>query len=261
MEVPAPARLLDFSGKTVAVTGAGSGIGSGIALRFAEAGARMALNYRRSEAGARTLAAKIEALGGQAVLIQADVSSASGAQLLLDQAVAAFGGIDVLVNNAGSYPFGLLMETSAADWDEALAVNLRSVHLCTQATARRMAAQKRGGAIVNIASIEAWNPAPGHASYDAAKAAVVMYTRAAAAELGQYAIRVNCVSPGLIWREGLEAEWPEGVAAYTQAAPLGRLGRADDVADACLFLASPAGRWITGINLVVDGGVLTHRVY
>jgi NAD(P)-dependent dehydrogenase (short-subunit alcohol dehydrogenase family) len=150
---------------------------------------------------------------------------------------------------------------SDQEWDQTVAANLRSVHLCTQSAAREMIGQKRAGAIVNVASIEAENPAPQHAHYDAAKAGVVMYTRAAANELGPYGIRVNCVSPGLIWRENLDRDWPEGVSAYLRAVPLGRLGNPADVADGCLFLASPAARWITGANLVVDGGVLTHRVY
>jgi NAD(P)-dependent dehydrogenase (short-subunit alcohol dehydrogenase family) len=124
-----------------------------------------------------------------------------------------------------------------------------------------MIAQGRTGAIVNIASIEAENPAPDHCHYTAAKAAVVMYTRSAALELGGQGIRVNCVSPGVIWREGLDRDWPEGANAYLAAVPLRRLGQPEDVADACLFLASAAARWITGSNLVVDGGVLCNRVY
>jgi NAD(P)-dependent dehydrogenase (short-subunit alcohol dehydrogenase family) len=118
-----------------------------------------------------------------------------------------------------------------------------------------------GGAIVNIASIEAHNPAPLHAHYNAAKAALLMHTRAAAAELGRHGIRVNCVSPGLIDREGLADAWPDGVGRYLASVPLARLGQPADVADACLFLASPAARWITGAELVVDGGVLTSQVY
>jgi 3-oxoacyl-[acyl-carrier protein] reductase len=151
---------------------------------------------------------------------------------------------------------------SEADWRAVIDANLTSVHLMSQAAARRMAAQApQGGAIVNIASIEATNPAPGHAHYGAAKAAVVMHTRSAAAELGRHGIRVNCVSPGLIDREGLAEAWPAGVRRYLDAAPLGRLGLPTDIADACLFLASPAARWITGVELVVDGGVLTSQVY
>jgi NAD(P)-dependent dehydrogenase (short-subunit alcohol dehydrogenase family) len=150
---------------------------------------------------------------------------------------------------------------SEAEWDEVVNSNLRSTFLCTQAVARQMMAQGDGGAIVNIASIEAENPAPMHSHYNAAKGGVVMHTAAAANELGPHGIRVNAVSPGLIWREGIEQAWPDGVERFLKAAPLGRLGRADDVADACLFLASPAARWITGANLRVDGGVMTKQIF
>jgi NAD(P)-dependent dehydrogenase (short-subunit alcohol dehydrogenase family) len=139
--------------------------------------------------------------------------------------------------------------------------NLRSVFLCTQAAARQMVAQASGGAIVNITSIEAENPAPNHSHYNASKGGVLMYTRAAASELGQYGIRVNAVAPGLIWKDNIEQTWPAGVARWRQAAPLGRLGMPEDVADACLFLVSPAARWITGASLTVDGGVMTHQIY
>jgi len=147
------------------------------------------------------------------------------------------------------------------DWDRVVTANLTSVHLVTQAVASRLRAAGRPGAIVNIASIEAHNVAPAHSHYAAAKAGVLMYTRAAARELGPLGIRVNSVSPGLIWRAGLDEAWPEGVTRYRAAAPLERLGQFDDVADACLFLLSPASRWITGADLVVDGGVLTNRTF
>ena len=114
---------------------------------------------------------------------------------------------------------------------------------------------------VNIASIEAQNPAALHSHYNASKAGIVMHTKASARELGEHGIRVNVVSPGLIWEEDLDQTWPDGVSRYLAAAPLKRIGQPDDVADACLFLASPAARWITGANLVVDGGVLTSTVY
>ena len=261
MDIPPPGQLLDFRGKVVVVTGGASGIGAGIARRFAEAGAEVVVNFRRNESGAREVVKAIEGRGGRAAAVQADVSQAAGATAVVEQAVANFGGFDVLVNNAGTYPISALLEMSEAEWDQVIADNLRSVHLCTQAAARRMIAQGRAGSIVNIASIEAENPAPRHSHYAAAKAAVVMYTRSAALELGRQGIRVNCVSPGLIWREGLDRDWPEGVNGYLRAVPLRRLGLPQDVADACLFLASEAARWITGANLVVDGGVLCHRVY
>ena len=119
----------------------------------------------------------------------------------------------------------------------------------------------RPGAIVNIASIEGLQPADGHSHYAASKAAVLMHTRAAALELGRHGIRVNAVAPGLIERVDLAADWPDGVRRWQSACPLGRLGQPDDVADAVLFLASDAARWITGATLVVDGGMLTRSTW
>jgi NAD(P)-dependent dehydrogenase (short-subunit alcohol dehydrogenase family) len=261
MEIPAPCELLNFRGKTVIVTGASGGIGAGIASRFAQAGANVVVAYRSDERGAQAVVKDIESAGRRALAVQADLSQSAGAAALVGEAIHAFAALDVLINNAGSYPVSSLVDMSESEFDQVMADNLRSVHLCTKTAARAMIARGCPGAIVNIASIEAHNPAPQHSHYAAAKAAVVMYTRSAALELGGQGIRVNCVSPGLIWREGLEHDWPEGVSGYLNAAPLGRLGRPDDVADACLFLASPAARWITGADLVVDGGVLTHRVY
>ena len=132
--------------------------------------------------------------------------------------------------------------------------------LCTQAAARHMITTNRG-AIVNIGSTSALNPGTDHAHYNSAKAAVIMLTRSAAQELAPYGIRVNAVSPGLIARPGIKDHWPEGVARWENKAPLGRMGEPEDVADACLFLASPAARWITAQNLVLDGGVLSSMIY
>ena len=260
MPAPELGALLDFRGKRVLVTGAGRGLGSGIALRFAEAGADVAVHYRTSEAGARALVARIAELKRKAVAIRADLTRAEDVRELIEKTVQQLGGIDVLVNNAGSYPGSQILETSEAEWNAVIAENLSSVHLCTQAAAKHMI-KNGGGAIVNIASIEAEMPAAWHSHYNAAKAGVVMYTRTAAQELGRQGIRVNALSPGLIWRQGIEQAWPEGVEAYLRSVPLGRLGRSDDVADACLFLASAAARWITGANLVVDGGILSNRSF
>jgi 3-oxoacyl-[acyl-carrier protein] reductase len=253
---------LDLNGRCAIVTGAGGGIGAVTALRFSDAGADIVVACRSNSAGAQAIADRITSNGGRAVVHQGDLTSAAAAEALVSRCVEAFGRLDVVVNNAGSYPVHSILEMSEADWRSVLDANLTSVHLMTQAAARRMTAQEpKGGAIVNVASIEASNPAPGHAHYNAAKAAVVMHTRSAAAELGRLGIRVNCVSPGLIDREGLNEAWPEGVKRYLEAVPLGRLGQPTDVADACLFLASPAARWITGAELVVDGGILTQQVY
>ncbi len=261
MNIPHPHQLFDFSGQVVVVTGAGSGLGTGIAVRFAQAGANVVVNYRSSAAGARKAVETVQAHGGIAVAIQADVTQKAQVSQLIDQTVEVLGQLDVLINNAGTYPLSPLVEMTEEEWDSVIDANLRSTFLCTQAAARQMIAQGDGGAIVNIASIEGENPAPMHSHYNAAKGGVLMYTAASAQELGGYGIRVNAVSPGLIWREGLDQTWPDGVARWKKAAPLTRLGMPDDVADACLFLASPAARWITGANLRVDGGVMTKQIF
>jgi NAD(P)-dependent dehydrogenase (short-subunit alcohol dehydrogenase family) len=253
--------LFDLSEKVVVVTGGGSGVGRGVALRFAEAGARMVVHYHTSAVGAAAVVEGIRASGGQAVTCQADLTSLDAAADLIARAVAAFGRVDALINNAGVYPLASVLEMTVEQWDALMNANLRSVFLCTQAAARQMIAQASGGAIVNITSIEAENPALNHSHYNASKGGVLMYTRAAAGELGRHGIRVNAVAPGLIWKDDIEQTWPDGVARWRRAAPLGRLGTPEDVADACLFLVSPAARWITGASLTVDGGVMTHQIY
>ena len=261
MDIPPVKTLLDFSNTVAVVTGSGSGLGQGLARRFAEAGANVVVHYRSSAEGARAVVKHIAGLGGQAIAVQGDLAREADAARLVRQTVEAFGRVDVLINNAGLYPRASVLEMTLAQWDKGVDANLRSVFLCTQAAARQMIAQGGGGAIVNITSIEAENPAPDHSHYDAAKGGVLMYTRASAYELAAHGIRVNAVAPGLIWREGIEQAWPEGVARWQKTAPLRRLGLPEDVADACLFLASPASRWITGASLTVDGGVLTHQIY
>jgi NAD(P)-dependent dehydrogenase (short-subunit alcohol dehydrogenase family) len=261
MQIPDVKTLLDFTNKTVLVTGAGSGIGAGIARRFAQAGAAVAVHYRTSQAQAQAIAHAINTTGGHALAVQADVALADEVTRLFDDVSRAFGRVDVLINNAGAYPHHSLIEMTPQQWDDVLAANLRSAFLCTQAFAKHAIAENITGAIVNITSIEAENPAPGHAHYDASKAGLFMLTRNSAHELGPHNIRVNAIAPGLIGREGIEQTWPDGVQRWQRAAPLRRLGQPEDVADACLFLASPAARWITGASLTVDGGVMTRQIY
>ena len=261
MDIPHPSALFDLTGRVALITGSGSGLGQGLAIRFSQASAKVIVHFNASRAGSQAVVERIEALGGEALALAADLTQPDEVTRLVTQAVAHFGRVDMLINNAGLYPLAGLLTMAAAEWDAVIPANLRSTFLCTQAVARQMIAQGGGGAIVNITSSEAENPAPHHSHYSAAKAGVFMLTRSAAAELGRHGIRVNAVAPGLIWREGLEHDWPDGVNRYLAAAPLGRLGMPEDVADACLFLASPAARWITGASLTVDGGVLTHQVY
>lgn len=260
-KVPSVAKLLDLSGRTVIVTGASGGIGAGIARRFGEAGANVVCHYNGNRQAAETVAEEIKAAGGKAVAVKADVSVAKDIAALIAETAQQFGGADILVNNAGLQPVKMLNDMSEGDWNEMMTANVGGPFLLVRAFAAKLREAGKGGAVVNIASIEGHNPAPGHGHYATSKAALLMFTKAAAMELGEFAIRVNSISPGLIHRDGIEEGWPEGVARWKTAAALKRLGRPDDIADAALFLASDAARWITGTDLVVDGGVMARPTW
>lgn len=260
MDAPPVTALLDLSGRVAVVSGAGRGIGAVIARRFAEAGAAVIVHYRTSRSEAEDLVTRIEDDGGRALAVRVGLRDLEEAGALMAAAVDSFGSLDILVNNVGAYPAGSLEDTSLDEWRAVYESNVEATFLCTKAAAGHMR-RSGGGSIINIASIAGTVPAPAQANYSSAKAAVIAVTRASAQELGAGGIRVNAVSPGLISRTGIEEEWPEGVTRWRSRAPLGRLGTAEDVADACLFLASPASRWITGHNLVVDGGMLVAPAY
>jgi NAD(P)-dependent dehydrogenase (short-subunit alcohol dehydrogenase family) len=261
MRIPPVKNLLDLSGKVALVTGSGRGIGAAIARRLAEAGADVVVHYQHSEAGAAQVARDICSLGRRCLALQADLTQEMQAEQLVKETAASLGHLDILVNNAGVYPTHPFIEMRLADWQQVVDATLTSAFLCTRAAVRAMIQQGEGGVVINISSIEAANPAAGHAHYGAAKAGMEQFSRTIAGELGAHGIRVNSVSPGLIWSPDLEKNWPQGVQRWMAKAPLGRLGQPEDVADACLFLASPAARWISGANLLVDGGVMTCQVY
>lgn len=239
--------VLDLTGRVVLVTGARAGIGAGIADRFAEAGATVARHLGRRRDGDPP-----DALVG-------DLARDGAAAELVAAAVARAGRLDVVVANAADQRLVLLAEQTTGSWAEVLATNVAAVAELLRAAGPHLAAT--GGSVVAISSIEALQPAPGHGAYAASKAALLQLVRAAAGELGPSGVRVNAVCPGLVDRPGLDEAWPEGLARWRAAAPLGRPGTPADVADACLFLASPLARWITGATLVVDGGVLTRPTW
>ena len=254
--LPPPAELLDLTGRVIVVTGASGGIGSGITRRMVAAGATVLAHTRSS--GVRHL---VDRSGAPVSSVTVDLTSARGPATVVQAALDLHGRIDGLVNNAGIQPVVPFADMADAEWSEMIDTNLTAVHRLTQVTAATMRNQADGGSIVHIASIEGAHPTPEHGHYATSKAALIMHAKAAALSYGPVGIRVTTVSPGLIARPGIEDQWPDGVQRWKAAAPLGRLGTSEDIGDACVFLCSSLARWITGANLVVDGGVLTHPTW
>ena len=238
------------------ITGATSTIGRSIARRAAASNARLALHYHSNEAGAIALAKELDA-----IYVHADLSSAASIQKMTASLADQNFRVQALVNNAADQSIGALEQLSLEDWQRMLRTNLDAVFILCQQLAPEIIqnmGNERIGGIVNISSIESIDPAAGHGHYATSKAALNMLTKALASEYGPQGLRVNAVSPGLIHRDGIEDAWPEGVARWLANAPLQRLGQPDDVADAVVFLLSHAARWISGHNLVVDGGMSTQ---
>ena len=250
----------DLDGKTVIVTGASQGIGAAIAKGYAAAGANTVVHYRTSKEPADAIVNAISKNEGIAIAIPGALNEVEDVDRLFTKVKEAFGNVDVLINNAGSFPNSPLLDLSLDDWRRMYSDNMESTFLCTKAAGNIMM-DHHGGAIVNIASTSALNPGTDHAHYNSAKAAVVMFTQSAAQELGQYNIRVNAIAPGLVYRPGLEEHWPDGFSRYCNAAPLSCVVQPEDIANACLFLSSDNAARITGITLPVDAGVLTAMAY
>ena len=243
------------SGKTVLVTGAQRGIGRAIALRFAQAGADVALNYLDDKAAAESAAAEITALGRRATTLAADIAKPEEARRLVADAERTLGPIDVLVNNAGIFPRAPFLELTETMWDEVLDTNLKSTFVCSQEAARRMVAAGRPGAIINFSSGAPYRGGTRATAYMASKLGIVGLTRGMARELAPHGIRVNVVAPGItntaMPRQG---NTEEALAALGRANPSGRLAEPVDIADAVVFLATDAARWIVGQLIHVNGG-------
>lgn len=239
--------------KVAVVTGASRGIGRSLALIMAAQGAKLVLSARNAEALAQ-LVEEIQAAGGSAVAVAGDVSSAAAANELIEAGVQAFGRIDVLVNNAGITRDALLLRMKDEDWDEVLNINLKGAFLCTRAAAKVMSKQ-RFGRIINISSVVGEMGNPGQANYCASKAGLLGLTKSVARELARRNVTVNAITPGFIvtdMTEALPEKTREELAAQI---PLGRLGSAEDIAHAVVFLASDQAGYITGQTLGVNGGM------
>jgi len=248
---------MPFESKTALVTGAGKGVGKGIALELARRGWSVAVNYHADAENAAATVAEIAAAGGTAFAVQADVGRAADAARLFGEVLARSPRLDALVNNAGTQVWKPLLEMEESEWDRVIATNLKGCFLCTQLAARHMR-EHGGGRIVNIGSGCNKHPFPNLAGYTASKGAIEMFTKAAAVELGRYGITVNCVAPGAIEIERTRREAGDYAQTWASLTPLGRVGQPADVAQAVAFFLEEPGGFVTGQTLWVDGGLFTR---
>lgn len=243
--------------KIAIVTGAGRGIGEGIALRFAEEGARLIINDV-NEADANRTVETVQNKGGQAVAVIGSVALRQVAQKMVDEAIREFGTVDILVNNAGIIRDAMLHKMTDEQWDQVIEVNLKSVFLCTQCAARVMR-EKGYGKIINISS-SSWRGNPGQLNYSAAKAGIIGMTKTTAKELGPRGINVNVIAPSFIRTDMIKAMPPEAVERMEKnlavRVPMNRWGLPEDVANLALFLASDESSFITGQLIHCDGGLI-----
>lgn len=241
--------------KTALVTGASRGIGRATALELAKAGAKIAVNFAGNRAAAEEVVSLIESVGGEAMLVQADVGDPVAVDAMVKAVVARFGKIDILVNNAGITRDNLIMRMKEEEWDAVIHTNLKGIFNCTKAVSRLMMKQKYGR-IVNMTSVVGVMGNAGQSNYAAAKAGVIGFTKSMAKELASRNITVNAVAPGYISTD-MTANLPEQAKTDLKSQiPLQRLGNPEDVAAAVLFLVSPGADYITGQTLHVDGGMV-----
>ncbi len=246
---------MSLAGKSAVVTGASRGIGQAIAVELGRRGAKVVVNYAKDADGANTTVQKIQAAGGEAKAMQADVADFKAAEGLIKAAVEAHSGLDILVNNAGTTRDMVIMLMPEADWDVVIQTNLKSAYNCSKAAVKTML-RKRYGRIVNITSVSGIAGNAGQTNYSASKAGLIGLTKALAREVAARNITVNAVAPGFVptsLTNDLPAELKD---ASLKAIPLGRWGTAEEVAYAVAFLASDEAAYITGQVLSVDGGMV-----
>jgi len=249
---------MKLEGKTAIVTGSSQGIGSGIALKFAEEGAHVVVNYHKSKHLAEAVADKIRRLGVRALTIKADVSQKTDVARMVQTALDQFGRIDILVNNAGIFVGGKIADLKEEIWDRVMAVNLKGVFLCCQAVGNYMIANQVKGSIINIASISGKLPELNGNAYSPSKAGVISLSALLAVEWAKYGIRVNSLSPGPVMTP-LQQEiysTPALLEARNRGIPMNRHGQPEEIGKVAVFLASDDASYVTGENLSVDGGSL-----
>ncbi|MHB1490205.1 MAG: SDR family NAD(P)-dependent oxidoreductase [Cellulomonas sp.] len=251
-----------LTGKTIVVTGGNSGIGEAIVLAAAAEGANVVIDYVAHPEETTALIARVEAVGGHAVGVQADVSKVADVQTMIRTAVETYGRLDVLVNNAGIETRTSVLETTEDDFDTVMAVNLKSAFFGTQAAARQFVSQGGGGLILTVSSVHEDWPMPGNAAYCVSKGGIRMLTRTAGVELGPHGIRVVNIAPGAVAtpiNASTESD-PLKMKALDGAIPLGRMAEPAEIADVVVFLASGRAGYMTATTVVVDGGIMQGSV-
>ena len=249
-----------LDGQAAIVTGASRGVGKGIALELARRGCRVAVNYQSSLDRAEETVREVAAHGVDAFPVRADVSVPADVTAMVDAAVARFGQLNILINNAGVQTWTALLDVTEAEWDQVIATNLKGCFLCTQAAARYMK-DHGGGAIVNIGSGCNKIAFPRLVAYTASKGGIEMFTKVAAVELGPYGIRVNCVAPGAVEIERTKLELPDYAGFWGSKAPLGRVGTPADIGEVVAFVVSDGASFMTGQTVWVDGGLFSRPAW
>lgn len=245
--------MTSLKDKVAIVTGGSRGIGRAIALKLAENGASIAVNYAGNTEKAQEVVAEIEKQGGQALAIQGDISKIADIEQVFEKTIQHFGQVNILVNNAGTMFLKPITEVTEADFDKIFATNVKGTYFACQQAAKRMA---DGGRIINFSSTTTVMMLPAYSAYVATKGAVEQITRVVAKELGSKGITVNTISPGPTDTELFkQGKTEEQINRFAQAAALGRLGEVEDIASVVAFIASDEARWITGQNIRVNGGV------